>query len=945
MTAVFGRDLELAAVNALMESATEGPALLQIEGEPGIGKTTVWEAGLATAAELGMQLLVSRPAQAEATLTFAALADLLTAVDTATLRALPAPQRHALEVALLRASPGQTPPDPRAVATGVLSLLERLGASQPLLVAVDDVQWLDSASAAALAFAIRRVGNDCPVSVLTTARVESGRALDPLGLEPLGPEGRSRLRLGPLELAALHDLVDARLEVSFPRPVLQRIEQESGGNPLFALELGRALRDSGLRPGPGEPLPLHHGFRELLEARSAQLQPAARGALLAVALMGQPSDALVERVVGDPAELDAAIEAGLLERRDGRPRFTHPLYAAALESAASAEERRALHERLAAAVGDPEERARHLAAATEGADERVARELEAGAAVATSRGAWVSAAELLERACDLTPDSAPEVAARRAIAAAEHHVHAGDRGRGREVVEAVLAGKPAPALRADALRVLGEISYNDENFFEALRLFEEALEDAGHTRTAVLVELGLSYVWSNLMDWETANRHAARAYALAEELGQWPHAARALAYTAMMDFLTGNGVDWPRVDRALALEDRSALQPLVQSPRTIQAFLLLYTGQHEAARERFRAFSAEARERGDESDLAFVMLWSSWLETRAGDLRAALAQAEEAGSLARLTGSTSTHAWALTQQALVHAHLGDLEEARRRCEQAAGPVRESGNLLPPLWIAAALALAALTEGDAEAAWEACRPLTEQIEHHGLAEPVTAFFLPEAIEALIMVGEHEHAERLVTLLDERGRALDRVWALAAAARLRGLLEAERGDLNAAAAALELALAHHERSEFSFERARALLARGVVERRAGRRKLARDSIEAARAAFEAMGASAWAERSAAELARVPARRGASGDGLTPAEARTAALVAQGHTNREVARELFVSEKAVEAHLTRVYRKLGIRSRAALAAKLARGDKLPGLVLALSLAAGAGNVGIPL
>jgi DNA-binding CsgD family transcriptional regulator len=917
---VFGRDRELAAVGARVESATKGPALLQIEGEPGIGKTTLWEAGLDLAGELGLRVLTSRPAQAEVTLTFAALADLLAPVDPAALRGLPAPQRHALEVALLRASPGQTPPDPRAVATAVLSLLERLAARDPVLVAVDDVQWIDSASAAALAFAIRRLGSESSVGVLTTSRVESAQAPDPLGLTPLGPDGSSRLRLAPLELGPLHELMDARLGVSFPRPVLQRIEQESGGNPMFALELGRALHDSGPRTGPGEPLPLHHGFRELLEARSAELRPAVRDALLAVALMGHPSDELVERVMSRPRELDAAIEAGLLERQDGRLRFTHPLYAATLESSAAPEERRALHERLAAAVGDPEERARHLAAATEGADERVARELEAGAAVARSRGAWVSAAELLERARDLTPASSPDVAQRRAVAAAEHHVHAGDRGRGREVVEAVLARDPPPDLRADALRLLGEISYNDENFLDALRVFEQALEDAGSTRTAVLAELGVSYVRSNLMDWDTANRHAARAFALAEELGEWPLAAQALAFTAMMDFLTGHGVDWPRVDRSLALEDRDALQPLVRSPRTIHAFLLLYTGQHEVARERLRVFSADARERGDESDLAFVMLWSSWLEIRAGDLREALTQAQEAGSLARLTGSTSMYAWALTQEALAYAHLGELQEARLRCEQAAGPVRESGNLLPPLWTAAALGLAALTEGDPESAWEACRPLTELIEEHGLGEPVPAFFLPEAVEALILLGELERGERLVVLLDERGQALDRVWALAVAARLRGLLEAERGDLNAAAAALELALAHHERGEFAFERARALLARGVVERRAGRRKLARESIEAARAAFEAMGASAWAERAAGELERVPARRGASGNGLTPAEERTAALVAQGHTNREVARALFVSEKAVEAHLTRVYRKLGVRSRSALAAKLA-------------------------
>src|SRR5262245_20077217 len=305
MARVFGREREQDGMRDLVAAAADGLAVLQIEGEPGIGKTTLWEAGVAAAVEREQRVLSSRPAQAEATLTFAALADLLVPLDRAVLRALPDPQRHALEVALLRASPGHAPPDPRAVATALLSLLERVAARDPVLVAVDDVQWIDSASAAALAFAIRRLGSESPVGVLTTARVESGRAPDPRGLEHLRPAGRPPLRLGPLELAALHDLLDARLGVGFSRPVLQRIEQESGGNPLFAIELGRALRDSGLRPGPGEPLPLDHGFRELLEARSARLRPATRDGLLAVALMAHPSDELVERVVGQAGELDA----------------------------------------------------------------------------------------------------------------------------------------------------------------------------------------------------------------------------------------------------------------------------------------------------------------------------------------------------------------------------------------------------------------------------------------------------------------------------------------------------------------------------------------------------------------------------------------------------------------------------------------------------------------
>ena len=222
-------------------------------------------------------------------------------------------------------------------------------------------------------------------------------------------------------------------------------------------------------------------------------------------------------------------------------------------------------------------------------------------------------------------------------------------------------------------------------------------------------------------------------------------------------------------------------------------------------------------------------------------------------------------------------------------------------------------------------------MTEAIEAAGLAEPVTAFCLPEGIEALVALGELTRAERLVELLEDRGRRLDRVWALAVAARLRGLLEAERGDLTAAQAALELALVHHERGELGFERAAhcSPTARSCGGPAAGSWHGRRSTPPASRSRRWAHACSRSARPR--QAARLPAHRESGGDaGLTPAEARTAELVAQGHTNREVARALFVSEKAVEAHLTRVYRKLGVRSRAELAAKLA---------------AEPGNLGIPL
>jgi DNA-binding CsgD family transcriptional regulator len=579
----------------------------------------------------------------------------------------------------------------------------------------------------------------------------------------------------------------------------------------------------------------------------------------------------------------------------------------------------ALHERLAGLVADPEERARHLALAAAGPDEAIARALDEAAGRARARGAWEAGAELLERARSLTPPARSNEAAKRAVLAAEHHVRAGDRGRARALLEEVLERALPRALQAQALRLLAEISSHDENFAEAERLFTAALDCADEPGSAGAIELGLSYVQSNLMDFGHARAHAHRALERADAAGDRSLAGQALAHCAMMNFLCGGGVDWSAVERSLRMEDGDATVPLPGRPSTLAAFLLLYVGRHAEARRRLQAVCAGARERGDESDLAFLLLWLSWLETRSGDLARAGELADEAASIAVLTGSPSMHAWALTQQAYVHAHRGATEEVRRCCAEAAAPVRRSGNRLPGIWIAASTALLELSRGDHAAAWRACEQLTAAVEAAGVGEPVVAFFLPDALEALIALGRLDRAEALLEAFEASARRLDRVWALATGGRCRGLLLAAHGDLDAATAALQRALDEHRRLDMPFEHARTLLADGVVERRARRRACAKASFEQALAMFEGVGATLWAARARAELERVGLRRSTTGD-LTAAERRVAQLAAQGLTNREVAASLFLSPKTVDANLARVYRKLGIGSRAQLGARMA-------------------------
>jgi DNA-binding CsgD family transcriptional regulator len=898
--------------DSFLEEARERFHVLRFDGEAGIGKTTVWREVVARARERGFRVLSCRPAATETKLALSAIADLLEPVPSPAFTALPEPQRRALEMALLRAVPARAPLDPRTLGTAVRSLLAQLGAERPLLVAIDDVQWLDGSSAGVLEFALRRLA-PARLGWLLAHRLPDPARLAADALVP--PESLTRHELGPLTLAALHHVLKDRFDRPLSRPTLVRIHESSDGNPLFALEIAREL-GAPASIDPGAPLPVPEGLRSLVAARIPKLPPRAREALLAAAALSHPTPELIERATS-PEALAAAEETGLLRVDDDAIAFANPLYASAVYESASRGRRRELHRQLATLVRDPEEQARHLAVASAAPDATVARRLGGAAGLARSRGAWASAAELLEQARRLTPPDRLDDGRRLGIAAAQHHVHAGDRARGRTLLEGLLEEPLPGALRAEALRLLAEIAYNDENASQADRLFGEALEHASEPRLAAEIELGLGYLSGHIVDPPRGVGHAHRALAWAEASGDDSLVAAALAQSALFDFLCGRGVDWGKVERSLALEDPESITPLLRRPSAIAAILLLYVGRHSEARERLTTVWTAARERGDESDLGFILLWLGWLETRSGNLAAAAELAEEAASVATLTGSTSTQAVIVAQRAYVRAHRGEIAEARRDCAEAAVLLERVGSAWIGVWNAASLALMGLSLEDPGAAWQACEPFVEVLERHGIAEPVPAFFLPDALEALVALGELDRAEELLDELEGRGRELDRAWALATGARCRGLLLAARGDLTGALGALERALGEHERLEMPFELARTLLVKGILERRARRRARAGESFVRALEIFERVGAALWAGRARQELGRLGTRR--SPGELTAAERRVAELAAQGHTNREVAAKLFLSPKTVEANLSRAYRKLGISSRAELGARM--------------------------
>ena len=416
----------------------------------------------------------AQPAESEARLSYAALGDLVGGVFDEATANLPDVQQHALAVALLRREPDDGM-DARVVAAALLSLLRVLSSAGPLLLAVDDVHWLDRASARALEFAARRTPER--VGWLLTRRSGADDRL-PLGLDVLPDDRVQRLLLPGLSVAALHHLLAGRVDMAPSRPLLLRVHAASGGNPFVALELARAVASAGPR-ALGDPLPVPGRLRELLGTRLRSLSASAREAALVAAALSRPSPPAVEAALVDPAAARAGIleaeEAGVLVEDGSRLRFSHPLLAAALYARVSPARRRALHRRLAGVVSDPEERGRHLAQATVEPDEPTAAEIERAAQRAARRGAQDAAAELFEAAARLTPDCGSADAVRRFAGAGAALLAAADASAARSFAERALGLTPPGTVRAEVLYLLGQIAWVDSPVQTALETLERAL--------------------------------------------------------------------------------------------------------------------------------------------------------------------------------------------------------------------------------------------------------------------------------------------------------------------------------------------------------------------------------------------------------------------------------------------------------------------------------------
>jgi DNA-binding CsgD family transcriptional regulator/DNA polymerase III delta prime subunit len=909
---VVGRERELAAVSAFLDAIPDGPRALLLAGEPGIGKTTVWWEAVQAAHDRGYRVLQARPAESESRLSYAALADIVGAAFDETRATLPVPQERALAAMMLRDAT-EEPADARTTATALVSVLIALADESSILLAIDDVQWLDGASARALRFAARRLPRR--LGLLVTQRTQ-GDADTPLGLDRALPEERfERVVVGPLSLAALRHVLSGRLQASLARPLLARIADASGGNPFYALEIARSLTGDA---GADRPLPLPRGVQKMALARIRSLSPAAREAVLVVASLSRPTVAtVIDALPNDTEALPAIVEAeeaGVLVTEHGRVRFTHPLLASAVYGSAPDARRRGLHRRLADVVTDLEERAHHLAQAVTEPDDETAATIETAARQATLRGAYDASAELFEAACRLTPAERQEDLAQRTLGQAFATLKAGDVASARVLAAGTVTERLRPALNAERFKLLAEVEWDDGATRLSTEFLERALVAGAGDRglsAAILTRLVLVGMPA---DPAHALEHAERAMQLLSAEREPELLASILIDRFLAGVLLGRGARGELLHRGLQLEASSG--PAAY-PHPVPLIWFQCVDDVEATADRFAREDTWALERGDDRMRAERLGYLALVELQSGRWELAEDHAELGCATLEDIDVSGRFAYAFAWRSLIDAHRGRVERARTTLRPL---VDEAARTEKAWWGAILLSVLGFVEfaaGNHQATDAALTRMRELLDGIGIREGLLDRTEPFHVASLVAMGKPDRAREMLVRLEERGRTIPRLWIDVALPRTRALVLAAEGELAAALNALdELDLAAAAR--MPFELGQTWLVKGRLHRRLKQRRLAADAFGEAATIFQGLGAPTWIEQASSDLARVRPRRRRQ-DELTATELRVAELAASGLTNRAVAQVTFMSAKTVESHLASVYRKLGIRSRAQLGASV--------------------------
>ena len=915
---IVGREGELRAVQRFVEDVHLGPASLVLDGVAGIGKTAIWDRAVLDARALGVDVRTCRCSESDAAWAFAGLGDLFDGLDSELLAGLPLVQHRALSAALLLSDPMDGSLGSRVVGVAVLGVLRALARSGPLVLAVDDVQWLDTSSRKVLAFALRRLSDE-PVRLIASCRTGSpAEAVEAAGLGLPG----ERIVVGPVSIGILQRIVQMRLTQTLTRPTLTRLHQATGGNPMICLEMARALQRGGHEPAAGEPALVPADLRVLVTERLQGLTEPTRQLLLVTAALAQPTVATVTTVVGNPQDsarcLKEAVAAGVLELDGERLRFTHPLIASIPYADLAPDARRALHKRLAATVTDPEEHARHAALGSTERSFAVSAALDIGARHARARGSIDAATELAELALARTPVSDSDELLRRSVDAAEYLLLLGDAPRARTVLSQGLDAVPAGPRRVRGLLLQATIASWEQGDATVARWCEQAMTEAGDE------PLLLARCHATLADTSPSGAamdlfHAQSAVDLLEAMDAPPSdlLANSLTNVALHGCRLGRGLAVTTLERAAALQAQGGPVPVSERAGMVLGMYLKVIDRFEESRTWLQTMWTCAVDEGDDSALPITLGHLATLECWSGNYDLAVKYSAEGREHAARMGfrapmPASAHVLAL-------AHQGRVGEARALAQRDIAADEALGYASAVALHLRSLGFTELSAGNPAAAAEHfLRAMVISSEQVGIAEPAILRLHPDAVAALVALGRIDDALALTQELDASTQANHLPWSTVMAGRCRGLLKAATGDAPSALEALEHALVDHQLLPMPFEEARTRLLFGMLLRRAGHRSDARRELGAALAVFTRLGTPLQAEQTRVELGSIGGRANLLGT-LTPVEERIATLVAAGQTNREVAGTLFMSVRTVESHLGRIYRKLGLRSRTELARRL--------------------------
>lgn len=885
----------------LARVVTSGRRVVHVHGPPGIGKSTVLADIRHRAVAGGWAVVETGLSEAETGLSWAGLAVLLRPLPDAVVEGVPSAQRAALGTAL---GHDDGAADPLLVAGAATYMLESLASAAPLLVIVDDLHWLDQATAGALSYAIRATDTARIAFVLASRPV----AL-PVDLRRVTPTDRFvDLPLDGLSVAGLKALLDQRCDVQLHRVELIRLHDTTGGNPLHSIEAGRLLSS-------GQPLEhslVPPSLRAVVDEHLGLLPESAMAVLRAAALLARPDLEALEALF--PAEeVEAALivaEQALIVAIDGETvRFCHPTYVTGLVEQLGTLERRRFERRLAEVVTDQEEQVLHRAAATAGADESVAGAMEGAAAAAARRGALHLAVERSARALELTPVDDPASLRRRRLLLADRLDTGGDGARALPLYRQVLESQPTDNERWSAavgVTLATCHAYGEPAGVDTLPLLDAAAGDDPARRAQALRLRMRIHLHLDVAEGE----RAARAWAdlvRGEESATDGQRVEAEVALAIVRVLRAEPVD-------MAALRRLALDTWPDDPLRATSMLsepLVWTDHLVEVVDALRQLVEVAEHQGRTLVLLNALDQLGDALTRLGRWAEAATCLEQFRDL----GMTAFDGMGVAPREAELAYL-DALRGRPPLGQLL-PVSRTLSKAEQAQLLCRRGSIALLAGDAAAAAVDLTEADLLLRSVGMSDPGVLIFRCDLVQALLEVGRLDDALIETARLEEAAQRSGRRRAAADAARAAAMVHATQGDLVAAAAKCETARAGYRELLAPYEEGRTVLLAGAVARRAGRRSDAKELLTAARGLFESLGALPFVRRTDEESARVA---GVSTGGITPTERQIAQLVVAGKSNAQIASILFVSVRTVESNLTKVYRKVGVRSRTELVAHLA-------------------------